>query len=65
MRTAFAGVLDAMAQMQIVERRMAVEPGSEELARRHAELQAVVDAADGYNMDVNIKKVLGGMGFAQ
>ena len=65
MRTAFAGVLDAMAQMQIVERRMAAEPGSEELARRHAELQAIVDAADGYNMDVNIKKVLGGMGFAQ
>lgn len=65
MRTAFAGVLDAMAQMQIVERRMAAEPGSEELTRRHAELQAVVDAADGYNMDVNIKKVLGGMGFAQ
>ena len=24
-----------------------------------------MDAADGYNMDVNIKKVLSGMGFAQ
>ena len=25
----------------------------------------IIDAADGYNMDVNIKKVLSGMGFAQ
>ena len=28
-------------------------------------LQNIIDAADGYNMDVNIKKVLSGMGFAQ
>ncbi|MFR4724187.1 MAG: hypothetical protein ACLT9S_03325 [Faecalibacterium sp.] len=31
----------------------------------HDALQNIVDAADGYNMDVNIKKVLSGMGFAQ
>ena len=28
-------------------------------------MQNIVDAADGYNMDVNIKKVLSGMGFPQ
>ena len=28
-------------------------------------MQNIIDAADGYNMDVNIKKVLSGMGFAQ
>ena len=65
MRSTFAPVLDAMAQMQIVERKMAASPSDPALLEQHAALQAVVDAADGYNMDVNIKKVLGGMGFPQ
>jgi ATP-binding cassette subfamily F protein 3 len=65
MRDAFAAVLDALAQMQIVEKKMAAAPQQEELLSQHAALQAVVDAADGYNMDVNIKKVLNGMGFPQ
>src|SRR5699024_7571039 len=65
MRSTFAPVLDAMAQMQIVERKMAASPSDPTLLEQHAALQAVVDAADGYNMDVNIKKVLGGMGFHQ
>ena len=65
MRTAFTHVLDAMAEMQIVERKIAAFPNDAALAHTHAELQAVIDAADGYNMDVNIRKVLSGMGFAQ
>ncbi len=65
MRSTFAPVLDAMAQMQIVERKMAARPSDPAFLEQHAALQAVVDAADGYNMDVNIKKVLSGMGFAQ
>ena len=65
MREAFAPVLDAMAEMQVVERRLAACPQDEALLARHASLQALVDAADGYNMDVNIKKVLGGMAFPQ
>ena len=63
MRPTFAPVLDAMAQMQIVERKMAASPSDPALLEQHAALQAVVDARDGYNMDVNIKKVLGGMAF--
>ena len=65
MRATFAPVLDAMAQMQVLERKMAASPSDPALLEQHAALQAVVDAADGYNMDVNIKKVLGGMGFPQ
>jgi ATP-binding cassette subfamily F protein 3 len=66
MRSSFAPVLDAMAQMQILERKMAAGGGEDPaLLEKHAALQGVIDAADGYNMDVNIKKVLGGMGFAQ
>ena len=65
MRATFAPVLDAMAQMQILERRMAAQPDNADLLAQHDALQNIVDAADGYNMDVNIKKVLSGMGFAQ
>ena len=43
----------------------AARPDDTELLARHDQLQNIVDAADGYNMDVNIKKVLSGMGFAQ
>ena len=65
MRATFAPVLDVMAQMQILERRMAAQPDNADLLAQHDALQNIVDAADGYNMDVNIKKVLSGMGFAQ
>ena len=65
MRSTFAPVLDAMEQMQVLERKMAARPADPALLEQHGALQAVIDAADGYNMDVNIKKVLSGMGFAQ
>ena len=65
MRSTFAPVLDAMAQMQVLERRMAANPEDASLLAQHDQLQNIVDAADGYNMDVNIKKVLSGMGFPQ
>ena len=65
MRSSFAPVLDAMAQMQILEKKMAAFPDDAALLEKHDELQNIIDAADGYNMDVNIKKVLSGMGFAQ
>ena len=65
MRSSFAPVLDAMAQMQILEKKMAAFPDDASLLEKHDELQNIIDAADGYNMDVNIKKVLSGMGFAQ
>ena len=65
MRSSFAPVLDAMARMQVVERKMAAAPEDLALLEEHAALQSVIDAADGYNMDVNIKKILSGMGFPQ
>ena len=66
MRKAFQPVLDAMARMQVVEKQLALHPeadGHGELLEEHARLSAVVDAADGYNMDIQIKKVLSGMAF--
>lgn len=64
MRNAFAPVLEAMAAMQVLEKRLEKEVHNEDLLHQHAELSAVIDAADGYNMDTHIKKVLSGMGFA-
>ena len=63
MRNAFAPVLNAMEQMQILENRLEKNPGDEQLLAKHAELSAVIDAADGYHMDIQIKKVLSGMAF--
>ena len=65
MRSSFAPVLDAMARMQVLERKMAAAPEDPALLEEHAALQSVIDAAAGYNMDVNIKKILSGMGFPQ
>ena len=48
MRSSFAPVLDAMAQMQILEKKMAASPDDAALLEKHDELQNIIDAADGY-----------------
>ena len=63
MENAFRSVLDAMDEMKRLERQMAECPGDHMLLERHAQLSVVVDAADGYNMDTQIKKILNGMAF--
>ena len=63
MENAFRSVLDAMDEMKRLERQMAECPGDHMLLERHAQLSAVVDAADGYNMDTQINKILNGMAF--
>lgn len=63
MRNAFAPVLQAMTTMQVLEKKLEREPNNEELLHEHAACTSVIDAADGYNMDIQIKKVLSGMGF--
>lgn len=64
MRSAYAPVLAAMAEMQVLEKKLAKTPNDGRLLGQHARLSAVIDAADGYHMDVEIRKVLAGMGFA-
>ena len=63
MKKAFAPVLAALAEMREVEAKLVGNPHDESLIARHARLLAVVDAADGYNMDTQIKKILNGMAF--
>ena len=68
MRSVFAPVLRAIDGMREAEQKMArAEYGSREykdLAARYEQLERAVAAADGYNVDVKIRTVLGGMGFA-
>ena len=57
MRSSFAPVLDAMAQMQILEKKMAAAPNDPSLLEKHDALQNIIDAADGYNMDANLSLI--------
>lgn len=63
MQNAFAPVLAAMDEMKTVEAALAKMPSDAALLERHAKLTSIVDAADGYHIDTQIKKVLNGMAF--
>ncbi len=68
MRSVFAPVLRAIEGLRETEQRLAqTEYGSREygeLSAHYEQLERTVAAADGYNVDVKIRTVLGGMGFA-
>lgn len=63
MRLAFQPALDAMAELETLQKQLAADPGSTAVTDRMAACNAVIDAMDAYNMDTQIKKVLSGMGF--
>ena len=66
MKLAFAPALQAMDRMAGLQRRLADTADEAEnaaLAEEIARCTALIDAMDAYNMDVQIKKVLNGMGF--
>ena len=68
MQSVFASVYKAMDEQRGIGARLAqVEEGSREaqaLAARYEQLEKQIAAADGYNAEVRIRTVLGGMGFA-
>ena len=63
MRLAFQPALDAMAELETLQKQLAADPHNAELTEKIAHCTAVIDAMDAYNMDTQIKKVLNGMGF--
>ncbi|MEG2595488.1 MAG: ABC-F family ATP-binding cassette domain-containing protein [Ruthenibacterium sp.] len=63
MENAFAPVLAAMDEMKTIEEKLAQTPENASLLEQHAKLTSIVDAADGYHMDTQIKKILNGMAF--
>jgi len=64
MRGVFSDALEAHKRMEQLAEALAESPDDAALAREYANAEAKFEARDGYNIDVNIKKVLNGMGFA-
>ena len=68
MRSVYSGLLQTLDKMHALEEEMArVAHGGEEYNRcveEYARLSNIFETADGYNIDVRIKTVLSGMGFA-
>ena len=67
MRGVFASVFGAIEKLRALERQLSeTEYGSDAfkaLSSRYEQLDRQIAAADGYNADVKIRTVLGGMGF--
>ncbi len=63
MRDAFAYEEDLLKKMRILEEKMA-QDNKEEYAKEYASYLSIFEHRDGYNIDVNINKVLNGMGFS-
>lgn len=61
-KTAYKHVLDAMKKIEEIEYKLQTEQ-SDALLKEHDALTTFVQAKDGYNIDVQIKKVLNGMNF--
>ncbi len=63
MHGVFRALLDAQEQMRRLEQRM--QNGSTDDADEYHRLQSWFESNDGYQIDVKIKTVLGGMGFGE
>ena len=63
MRLAFQPALDAMAELETLQKQLAADHHSTAITDKITACNAVIDAMDAYNMDTQIKKVLNGMGF--
>ena len=63
MRLAFAPALQAMQQLETLQKQLAAMPQDTAVQQAIDHCNAVIDAMDAYQMDTQIKKVLNGMGF--
>ncbi len=64
MRSVFQDAIDARKKMEALAQQIADDPEDADALRDYASAESLFIARDGYNIDVNIKKVLSGMGFA-
>ena len=62
-KSAYDDVLNAMAELEQLEKQMGAAPDEAALLERHDHLLSFIHAKDGYHMDTQIKKVLNGMSF--
>jgi len=63
MRLAFAPALQAMTDLEQLQKRLAQDPQDTAIQEAITHCNAVIDAMDAYQMDTQIRKVLNGMGF--
>ena len=63
MRLAFQPALDAMAELETLQKQLAADHHNTAITDKITACNAVIDAMDAYNMGTQIKKVLNGMGF--
>lgn len=63
MKLAFAPALQAMQQLEKLQKALADRPQDAQIQEQITHCNAIIDAMDGYQMDTQIKKVLNGMGF--
>ena len=63
MQKAFSPILQAMERMEEIEKQLQYDHSNTNLLQEHDNLSAIIQAADGYQIDVQIKKILNGMGF--
>lgn len=64
MRGVFQDAIDARKKMEALAQEIADDPEDADAMRDYAAAESLFMARDGYNIDVNIKKVLSGMGFS-
>ena len=66
MHKAFSKLLETKAKMEQLEKQMTGATGDELefISQEYAQLSAYFEARDGYRIDVKIKQILNGMGFA-
>ena len=64
MKNAFATLLETLDKMKVLEKKMADGGDIDSISHEYAELSSYFEARDGYRIDVKIKQVLNGMGFA-
>ena len=65
MDTVYSEVFNAIKDIELIEKQLAVTPNDEQLIEKHHSLQNIIYSRDGYNTDFHIKKMLNGMGFTE
>lgn len=64
MRSVFRATLNARTKMREIAKKMEQDPGDTNLQMEYAHAQSAFEAGGGYDFEVEIKKILNGMGFA-
>ena len=65
MQSAFKIVFDALAELKIINKQLVQDGNDKVSSQKYNDLISIIESKDGYNIDVQIKKVLNGMQFLE